>query len=188
MGMTTPNASDVKPTLTPNDRVTAAILATAELLPEHWQKLLASRTASADACGSVCDVQRVQLDRALAAAQWEPYIHPAIMAGCSAFWTYDIPGTVGIEAIATLPESTRLELRDAHATGMVEAVIVGTPKTRALGTCLIVGEHGGREVVFTFHPGAPIRPSTVPAAGAKRHVTVSEAKAMGLEWAKVAPA
>lgn len=166
-------------------RVVDALRATAELLPSHWQKLLASRTPGESACGSVCDPQDVPLADALAFAHWETYEHPAVMSGCVAYWTRGICGTIGIVPVSDLAEGAELEFRDAHETGYVEACVRMERPARATGTCIILGKHEGREVVFTFHPGEPIRPSCLRKTDAPERLLKRYALGMGVKYAKV---
>ncbi len=54
-------------------------------------------------------------------------------------------------------------------------------------TVIIIGEHEGNEVVFTFHPGDPVSPSEVPAEPGMHGKTITawEALKMGLSTGKV---
>jgi hypothetical protein len=52
-----------------SQRVRDAIARTARVLPEHWERLLLSRTPGPSACGSVCDVP----ETGLAAIPAHPY-------------------------------------------------------------------------------------------------------------------
>lgn len=170
------------------DRVRRAIATTAERLSEHWRGLIESRTRGhARATGSITDETRPEaLREAIERASWQTYSHPAVVAPCVAFWTSDIEGVLGIVEVDLLDESTDLTLRDAHETGFVNAEVVGDYGDRAEGVCLIVGPDDEAEVIYTFHPGPPVPPSTVPARlSPGRTVTPSEAMALGLRTAKV---
>jgi len=169
-------------------RVRAAIAATRAQLVEHWRGLVESRTLGhPSATGSVTDHKTVaSLEAELDVVSWHPYSHPAVRPGCTAFWTPDLRGVLGVVSIAELPVDVMLTLRDGHATGTVSAEVEGTYGATTDGTCLIVGDHNGMEVVFTFHPGEPVTPSSVPASGfAGRSVTRDEALSLGFSLAKV---
>jgi hypothetical protein len=122
---------------------------------------------------------------ALQSAAWEPYTHPAITAGCTAFRA-PMAGRVGIVALASLPADTTVVLADAKRTGYVEATVPGAATTPVDFAIIILGEDEGREIVFTFHPGEPVAPSTLPASMFKgARMTAAEAMDHGLTHAKV---
>ena len=82
--------------------------------------------------------------------------------------------------------STTVVLADPKHTGNVEATVPGLLGEEVDFAVIILGPDGGREVAYTFHPGAPIAPSRVPAADMDgRHVSAADALAMGLMWAKL---
>lgn len=179
----------------PSARVRAALAATP---PDYLARCLAQRLPGPAACGSVFldfgvagdPAAPDRLLHALHTHPWEPYEHPAVMAGCAAF-ACPLGGRVGLVHLATLAPDHPVRLLDPKGTGFVEAVVEGTADDRTRGsaatfTVAILGPDDGREVVYTFHPGAPIPPSRVPADG--RHgttVTAEEAVALGLQIAKV---
>lgn len=169
-----------------NQRISAAIAATRRLAPGYFDACLTQRCSGA---GSSYDLGPEALESRLVGAEWEPFEHPDIMAGCSAFRA-PIAGTFGLVKLDTLPEDAILTLIDPKGTGFVEAECPSGAPREAVGfTVIILGQEKGEEVVFTFHPGDPIRPSRLPAEGrAGSKVTAREAKALGFTWAKLAPA
>jgi len=188
---------------TPNHsaRVRAAIDATAVApgLADHWRGLVASRTNGPAASGSVVsDALSPEVTVAmLRAATWTPLTGPAaqsVRAPAVAFWTPDVRGRVGVVPTASLPADARLTLRDPHDAGCVSAEyegdinVLGAP---AEGTCILLGPEGDAEIVWTFHPGLPVGPSTVPACALavleRPWVTPAEAISLGLETAKITP-
>lgn len=176
-------------TLAPGERVNAAIerTSTTEALADHWTGLLASRTPGPRAAGSVCDVpEGFSLVEALRASSWQPFEHPAVKAPAVAFWTDDLQGSLGIVKLAKLHPATLVTLRDAHATGFLSAELYGTRGDRE-GVCMILGPTEGGEVVYTFHPGAPVKPSTVKATDELngQQITAARAIELGLETAKL---
>ena len=126
-----------------------------------------------------------EIDEALALASWEPYEHEAISAGCVAFKA-PIAGLFGLVKLDWFDADALITLIDAKDTGFAEASVVGE-RDRAEWTIAILGDDGkGNEIVYTFHPGAPIQPSKVPSHGnPRRTVTAREATNMGFVWAKV---
>lgn len=185
----------------PSARVRAAIDATAVApgLADHWRGLLASRTSGPAASGSVVDgaLSAEVVVAMLRAATWTPLTGPAaqtVRAPAVAFWTPDVTGRVGVVPVSSLPADTRLTLLDPHDTGCVSAAFEGDVNalgTPADGTCILLGPEGDVEVVWTFHPGLPVAPSTVPASALaqldRAWITPDEAVALGLETAKMIP-
>lgn len=175
-----------------SSRVRAAIEATRQHLPDHWAGLLAQRAElSGKAVGSfVAGFRPSALEKALELSAWEedPSVQADLLPGCTAFKAVIPCGVVGILPLGELPDGTELELRDGHSTGQVEAVAVGVPREVAQSSYswLIVGQEEGREVVFTFHPGRPVRTPAIPANGnVGRRISVEEAQAMGFTHAKL---
>lgn len=124
---------------------------------------------------------------------WQPYTHPAIMEGCTAFVS-PLPGRMGMIDLSTVPGDTPVTLEDPKNTGKVSAVLEAwrLPSVDVLKTdftVIILGPNDKppeAEIVFTFHPGSPVRPSLVPRGDIKAaHVTAKESIQMGLALAKL---
>lgn len=179
--------------MTTDDRVIAAIArtATAPALSEHWRGLLASRVPGPGASGSVFgDVaDGGELVERLGAARWEPLDHPDVRAPAVAFWTRDLVGRLGVVDLATLPPDAVVTLREAHATGYLAAEVWGDVGAESDGATIILGPDVAGEVVWTFHPGLPVAPSSVPVgrAEAGEVVTAHWALALGFRHGKVTP-
>ncbi len=181
--------------MTPNERVRAAIdlTATTPALADHWQGLLTSRVPGAGASGSVFHVDSAEdLVARLRAARWEPLDHPGVRPPAIAFRTRDVAGHFGLVDLTELPSDAEVHLRDAHATGFLSAEVRGALGEPTDGATILLGPDGAGEVVWTFHPGLPVAPSTVAvgsvavgSVGGRETVTAGEALAMGLRWAKV---
>lgn len=171
------------------ERVREAISRTRNAFREHWEALLKQRSRLSESrAGSGYDATEQEIESLLGRAEWREATHPDVFPGCSAF-VADIPGYVGVVKIADLPPDAELELRDGHKTGKVECLVRGVPaeSRRVSRSWLILGQENGMEVVFTFHPGEPVRPSVMPAEGNDgRRVARDEALRMGFVWAKVA--
>lgn len=169
-------------------RIEAAIVATRRLVPGYFEKTLAQRAgASGQAAGSIYpDLGEAELEAAILAADWQLYEHPSIMEGCTGFQA-PLPGLLGIVELSSLPGDTTIVLDDRKNTGKVSATVEGIRGEKVPFTVLILGPEQGEEIVFTFHPGEPVRPSQVTTElglhGKK--VTTSEALGIGLEIAKI---
>lgn len=170
-------------------RIQAAIQSTRSGFPSHWTPLLASRTLGHPAAtGSVTTyTDPAALEQALLNATWEPYSHPAILPECTAFVTRDIRGRSGIIPLADLPADAKVTLRDSHQTGCLSAEVIGDYGSEVGETVMILGPEKGQEIVFTFHPGAPIAPSTLATIDAAQGqvLTPAEAMALGFDLAKI---
>ena len=169
-------------------RILLAIAATRELVAGYWEKTCAQRAGTNPAAaGSIYPGKSPEeVEVAITAAKWVPYEHPALAAGSTAFRA-ELPGQLGIVDLTTLAPSTPVLLDDRKGTGTVSATVAGVRGETVEFTVLILGEEQGKEIVFTFHPGAPVRPSSVktePGLHGKA-VTAAEALAMGLTTAKI---
>jgi len=184
-----------------DDRIRRALFRTAtrESLAPHWRGLLRSRIPGPEASGSTFDVRdAADLVVRLAAARWEPFEHPDVKSPAVAFKTLDVGGRLGVVDLRSLPDSARVTLRDAHATGFLSAEVDGALGPEVGHAVVLLGpDDDGSEVVWTFHPGAPAAPSTVgaptgPRASLERAtclsnatVTVARALELGFTTAKV---
>ena len=168
--------------------IATVISDTIRLLPEHASKLLETRNPGPNAVGSVFDTP--QTWESLAGATWYPYSHPAI-GGPAEGYRAEISGKVGVSApLASLDPSTSVLMVDGHDTGFVSPVIVGLDRQPTTETIMLVGPAGEDDetpIVWTVHPGAPIRPSSlkVDEVASGTTLTVGEAIALGFEYAKV---
>lgn len=174
--------------MTIRDRIARAAETTRRVVPGHFEKTVAQRAGLDEmAAGSIYEgVDASQLEQMLLAADWEPYSHPNVMSGCEAFWA-PMPGRLGIVDLRSLPADAVVRLDDRKGTGKVSAVVSGVRGEERDFTVLILGVEQGEEVIFTFHPGEPVRPSQVQTEPGMhgRQVAVFEALEMGLETAKI---
>ena len=178
-----------------NQRVREALYRTAAFMPSYYGKMLAQRLP-AGGCGSVFEGfdSPEQLAAAILGANWEPAEPPAGSAipGCGYFKTHDIPGgRMGLVHIVDLPDDVQIVARDPKGTGKVSMAVQGVRGPEAPETWLITGpgEEDGvsGEVVWTFHPGPPVRPSLVEVENVPDGtiLTKAEAMALGFDLAKV---
>ena len=118
---------------------------------------------------------------------WQEYPNcPNLLPGCVAFRNNDLGGELGIVQISELDPDTKVTLDDRKGTGFISATVKGQRGKHVGFTVAILGQEQDREVLFTFHPGDPVIPSSVKAAGLHgKVITAKEALAMGLETAKI---
>ena len=169
-----------------NTIVQSAITTSRQGMESYWISTLTQRLPGG--AGSIVDdfTTAEALEKALFAAEWEDYSHPALMAGCKGFKT-SLSGTLGVVTLATLNEDQEVTLDDRKNTGFVSCTVAGAKGESVGFVVLIVGEEKGHDVVFTFHPGAPVSPSRVKAEEGLhgKKLTVKEAVALGLTTAKI---
>jgi len=171
-------------------RLRNAVQATeAMVLPGHeksyWEETLASRQPNGFGSRFLIETSKEEL----LSWNWVPYPEcPNLMDGCTAL-RCDQPGILGIVRLSDLHQETEVTLCDPKSTGKVTPEIERSALFGGLDrvdfTVLILGMEGDREVVFTFHPGDPIRPSQVPSDLAGSRISVTEALNLGLEFAKI---
>lgn len=153
--------------------------------PAYLERCLAQRLPGTSGAGSRF-LTALTLDE-LQNAQWEEYAHPAIGGGARGFRA-SIRGRLGIIRLSDLGPTTVVTLDDRKGTGMVTPVVDSVLGPEVDFTVLLLGPDDGKEVVWTFFPGEPINPSQVKAEGSNAHgtqVSVADAIALGLEWAKI---
>lgn len=156
-------------------------------------RTLATRNPGAQALGSRF-LNELTLEQ-VRDAGWEPFFHPEIQAPAQGF-VAPIPGRLGIVRLADIASTTQVILLDGHVSdaspngsGFVMPVVKGVEGPQVERTTLLLGPAGKDDrtiVVWTFFPGDPIQPSKVESQG--RHgqvVSVLEAVALGLVWAKI---
>lgn len=168
-----------------NTRVNNAISATRMLdCGDYWRKTLNSRLSEGSGSRTMFG-DPVELEAALRNVDWRPYQHEAIGPDCVAF-VCDLPGLLGVFPII---DTDRIRLSDPKGTGKICGEFIGgSMRMPHVGyTVIILGKEDGEEVVFTFHPGPPIRASEVEADPALvgRNVLGTFAKELGLVFAKV---
>lgn len=172
--------------------VVEAITNIQELLPEYWAKTLDQRLDGPTRCGSFFPgiTTREELESLVHSVEWEvPWAHDMeLLEGCTAFWA-KIPGRLGIVSLQDLPSDYMVVLDDRKNTGKVSAVVSGGDVSgEEVGfATIILGEEQGKQVVFTLHPGKPVRPSSVAFELGMhgKKITVQEALEMGLTTAKI---
>jgi hypothetical protein len=171
------------------ERVNTAIDTTKTYLSDYFRTTCQMRLAGADEIGSGFEVGTIEeLETILRTAEWWPYSNTNIAPGCIGL-SANIPGLLGVVSLATLDESTICKMIDPKGTGQTKLIVVGTPIPVDF-TVIILGEDEGHEVVYTFHPGAPValdRNDMIPERNGQT-LTVAEAKALGFTTANLVKA
>lgn len=171
--------------------VLSAISNTKSALPDYWNNTLKQRLMTNGAGSVFCFDEVSDLEKAiLEVNDWEEYKHESIVPNCKGYITKQLTGELGIVKIADLPEDIKLSLEDRKGTGNVSAVVSGLDFNRPEEsyTVLIIGQDNGIDVVFTLHPGAPIRPSAVKVESVdlNKNYSKQEMLDLGLDYAKIA--
>ena len=105
-----------------------------------------------------------ELYEKLISQEWIETTHPDVMPGCRVFKS-NLAGLEGILNLDKLPDDVELYAIDPKATGKIGMGAGQVEKNPSKETYLIVGKENidgkDEDVVFTFHPGEPVRPSEV---------------------------
>lgn len=174
-----------------NEFVAEAIDNTLTFLPDYAAKTLLQRNPGPQACGSVWDSSHTWEE--LKAAQWfEKASLEDWQSNCHYFEASHLGGIVGVVELFNLDPKTTVVLDDRKDTGKVSCVVKRSKLEKyqlhhSEYTILITGEDYGHIVVFTVHPGDPVRPSQVTTKPGMhgKSITVSEALELGLTTAKL---
>ena len=174
------------------DFVATAITQTKRLCPEYWVSTLAQRLPGG--AGSVMTGtfgSPAELEAAIVTAEWTEYAPApeAKLDGCR-YFKAPLPGRLGLIDLTSVAGDTPVVLDDRKNTGTVSATITGIPGIPVAFTCLIIGAESDQNpelIVWTLHPGEPIRPSAVAAAPGMhgKQITAADAIDLGLSLAKV---
>lgn len=171
-----------------NTRISQAIANTKRVVPGYFEKTVEQRLPGG--CGSVLEGDYNDISDVISAlenAEWHEYTHESLMPGTTAYKTNDITGRLGIVDLANLPSDVEVTLDDRKNTGKVSATISGELGAKVDFVVIILGDEQGEEVVFTFHPGDPVRASQVTCEPGMhgKIISVREAQNLGLTTAKI---
>lgn len=168
------------------DLIANAIDNTKRVVPGYFENTVRNRLSGG--IGSIYDQFETseELEKALLSADWEETTHPSVLAGCRVFKA-NLPGRLGIIEIDTLPDDVELIADDSKSTGNVAMTVKGVRGTVVPETYLIIGKEKDVDVVYTFHPGEPVKPSIVSTSTVNHGSVVSkrEAKKLGFDLAKI---
>lgn len=168
--------------------IAVAIINTIALLPGYFQKTVAQHIC---AVGSKFDVSREtsteEMMWKISTSRWEEYSHPDVSPECRGFITHDIKGTLGVVELSKLDPKRTITLTDRKGTGFAQCEITmpSAEMPKVNFTVIILGPEQGREVVYTVHPGAPVKPSRVRMAEMPSEITVEKAVQLGFTTAKI---
>ena len=183
-----PEFIEAKEIMRDTSEVRSALANSQAYLSEYFENTCKQRLA--DGTGSVYDnIEEVDdMEEALYAAHWKKAEHPDVIPGCQAYKTKDIKGGhLGLLKIAELPDDATITASDPKGTGKVSMTVTGEKGSEVEETWLIVGDEDGHDVVYTFHPGEPVRPSIVEVKdcpdGTK--LTKEQAIELGFDLAKI---
>ena len=142
--------------------------------PAYLEQTLRMRNPGPGALGS--RFETAQTVESLVAADWGIFDHPDVKAPAVAF-DAPIPGIMGMVALKELDPLQEVTLLDGHVSeacpqgcGFVEAVVDGVLGKKVGFTTLLLGpdeKDPTRLVVWTFFPGDPVQPSTLPRKGSR---------------------
>jgi hypothetical protein len=172
---------------TNNQRIQNAIDSIKEIDLEYWNSTLTQRLEGGAGSQFINVSSIEELENNIRGARWTKYEHPEISHGCTGFIAVDLKGFEGIIDLSELDPEKAVTLDDRKDTGKVSCVVKDVLKHFVDFSIIILGIEDEREVVFTIHPGAPIKPSTVVTEKGMhgKVITVKEAIKMGLTHAKV---
>ena len=168
--------------------INAIIDTTKKFFGEYFERTCAQRLASG--AGSIFEgINSVEeMEKALRTANWSEATHPDVMPECKAYKTTDIEGgRLGLIRIEDLPEDVKIIASDPKGTGKVSMTVHGELGPAAEETWLITGMEEGHEIVFTFHPGEPVRPSILEVKDCPNGTVLSKKEAinLGFDFAKI---
>jgi hypothetical protein len=212
-----------------NNEVSAAIKNTDPAYVEKMMQMRSPETRMGSYFERVGDLALATpqfVQSAIENAQWKPYApvdadgKPLVQPPARAFRAEIEGGRMGLATVDSLPSDTTFSLVDAKGTN-TWSLVVDKPgfkgdkvnfATMIVGPEEVNGKPTGREVVWTVHPGDPVRPSPVtdnvlrerasqvggnealvkelekPSTGRERripNVTLEQAKTLGFGLAKV---
>lgn len=131
---------------------------------------------------------------ALLMAEWESYEHPAVAQGVAAFRS-PLKGYVGVVKLDDLdpllnPHISIINPKGLpHGQAAVRRTHTAYPaplvdfSTAILGSGAEIGEE--EEILWTVHPGAPVKPTEIPIGSYKDPLTIEDARKLGIEWVKI---
>jgi len=154
----------------------------------HFENAFRTRNPSPESEGST--FLEAQSAESLMEAQWEPYDHPDVKSPAIAYRA-DIPGYFGILELKDLDPSTPAQIVKAHKGAVEEAACIipssDVQRPKADFTTILLGPGGSDLIVWTFFPGPPIAPSSMPWSEemAENVSTVGDAMEYGFNYGKL---
>lgn len=150
--------------MTDTERVRNAIRLLKEKDPSYYTKCIRQRLFNGGE-GSYYDpnVDFNTLEAYLECSNWTMVENPNVDDGCSCFVCYDLKGHIGIVDVENVPNDVNFFLDDFKGTGKLSLCVKQYENWFVpMGyTYIILGNDGYGEIMFTFHPGEPLKPSTM---------------------------
>lgn len=120
-------------------------------------------------------------------ANWVEFYPVASVEGCRYFKS-DLEGVNGLSNLSSLPDELLVKLSDPKNTGKLSVCTSGIVENKIESeSTLILGPDEKELMVYTFHPGMPITPSSLKVEGRYKDgyvISVKEAKLLGFDFAK----
>jgi len=154
-----------------------------EVDPSYLVAMLKQRSTGGK--GSVYDSSPSHLEEKLRSTKNWIYVGSGDLPNTKV-WKADI-GISGYLGIVPIDDDGIYTIEDPKNIGKVSLTIPAVRGPKEKYTYLITGKHKGKEVVFTFHPGEPIKPSLVGSTDLIPGTKISgeKAKEYGFEYAKI---
>ena len=169
-----------------SSRVRSAIEASIGM--PHFEGAFRTRNPSKESEGST--FRKAQSPQSLKDANWSEYNHPDVKAPAVAFKA-PIDGWFGIIELSEVDPETPVEIVKAHKGALEEAACIipasSVSRPEADFTTILLGPGGDKEIVWTFFPGPPIAPSSMPWTQelADSVTTVGDALDAGFKYGKL---
>lgn len=176
-------------------RVRKAIARTKEHDPEYFKKCIDQRLLFGKGSYYLY-TDPAELENQLMMAVWLKYDHPNIAPGCHGYITYSqhLNGYIGMIPVKMIPKGTRCFMKDVKGSGTLSLCVkpFNGDMWPVNYTVLITGDDGYGECMFTFHPGDPLKPSTLSSDGSNEFglkdgdgISVERAIELGFKHAKI---
>ena len=178
---------DPKSTGSSADTVRDAIERTMDM--PHFKNTFLMRNPGTESEGSIFN--EPQTPETLMAAEWKEFSHPAIMTPAVGY-SAPIPGTMNLVKLETLDPQTPIRMELGHkgetefVTTLINSSDIGQNGVPVDHTVILLGPGEDGHIVWTFHPGDPIRPSTMtPSPETEAAKTVEDAMSLGFQLGKI---
>lgn len=177
----------------PSQTVISAIIHTESSTPDYWKRSLEQRAGLTEdnqqntkTVGSIYPVlSPSKLEQVLLEAEWFPYEHKQVSDKFMAFKA-NISGRLGIVDLDALDEDRMICTDNRKRSGTASLLAYGELGVMVDYTIIILAiDSQDVHRVKTFHPGPPIKPSTIPFHRLAKTISVREAKKLGFTIAKI---
>lgn len=170
-----------------SSEVSAAIKRSLDM--PHFENTFLMRNPGAESEGSIFN--EPQTPESLMSAEWIEFSHPDI-GGPAIGYEAPIPGTMNLIKLDTLDPQTPIRMELGHkgeipyVTALLNPADVGQKGVPVKHTVMLLGPGEEGNIVWTFHPGDPIRPSTTkPNSETEAAKTVQDVINLGFQYGKI---